>query len=243
MATELELSELPDGLGLMVRFDGQRSVAELTSAVNTVCARAESGDEQTVVVLCFDAMSADCRQWPGEVDVQQVNRWERAVRRLERLPAVSIAMLQGTCGGPALDLLLAADFRIGTSDLRLLLPVNDEHFWPGMSVYRLVRHLGVARARQIVLWGTDIPLDKALDLGLIDHVDDDVAEAVRTATVLTGRLSGREMAVRRQLLLEAASAEYDDAVGTHLAACDRELRRLRGSAGQLPLAATERSGS
>ncbi|MFI6084297.1 enoyl-CoA-hydratase DpgB [Streptomyces sp. NPDC051217] len=240
MARELGLSELPDGLGIMVRFDGPRSLADLTSAVHTVCAEAESRAKPTVVVLSFDALSADCREWPGKVDVQQVNRWERAVRRLERLPVVSIAMLRGTCGGPTLDLLLAADFRIGSSDVRLLLPVNAEHFWPGMAVHRLVQHLGVARARQLVLWGTDIPLEKALDLGLIDHVDDDTDEAVRTAAILTGRVSGREMAVRRQLLQEAASAEYDDALGAHLAACDRELRRLRGLTGDLPVAVTER---
>ncbi|MEK8174877.1 hypothetical protein NKH77_54940 [Streptomyces sp. M19] len=44
-----------------------------------------------------------------------------------------------------------------------------------------------------------------------------------------GRISDQELAVRRQLLLEAASVEYDEALGVHLAACDRELRRLRGN--------------
>ncbi len=243
MATQHDLSELPDGLGVMARFDGRQSLPGLTEAVNAVCARAEDQTERTVVVLSFEPMPADCRNWPGAVDIQQVNRWERAVRRLEKLPAVSIAMLRGTCGGPALDLLLASDFRVATSDLRLVLPVNDEHVWPGMAVHRLVRHLGASRARQIVLWGTDIPLRRALDLGLVDHVDDDTTEAVRTATVLTGRLSGRELAVRRQLLLEAGSADYEDALGAHLAACDREVRRLRERGGDLPLTAADRSGS
>jgi isomerase DpgB len=156
-----------------------------------------------------------------------VNRWERAVRRLERLAAVNVAVAQGACGGPALDLLLAADFRIGARDLHLMLPVNDGHFWPGMSLYRLVQHLGLARARQIVMWGVSISLDKAVELGLVDQASDDLDDAVHTAMVLTGRVCDREMTVRRQLLLEAGSAEYDDALGIHLAACDRELRRLR----------------
>jgi isomerase DpgB len=49
--------------------------------------------------------------------------------------------------------------------------------------------------------------------------------------VLVGRVSDRETALRRQLLIEAGSAGYDEALGIHLAACDRELRRLRQAGG------------
>jgi isomerase DpgB len=161
------------------------------------------------------------------VTIAAVNRWERALRRLERLDVVNIAVVEGTCGGPALDLLLAADFRIGSPDLRLVLPVNDGHFWPGMSLYRLVQHIGLAKARQIVLWGVDIPVGRASELGLIDQVSDNISDAINTAAVLRGRISDRETGIRRQLLLEATAAEYDEALGAHLASCDRELRRLR----------------
>jgi isomerase DpgB len=36
-----------------------------------------------------------------------------------------------------------------------------------------------------------------------------------------------ELAVRRRLLLEAPSATFEDALGAHLAACDRLMRRHR----------------
>lgn len=226
MTNTLDIMELPDGLGLMVRIDGAHPLTELTAALGALCDRVESRRDKTVVVLRLAPAPAERREWPGEVGIQTVNRWERAVRRLERLAAVSIAVAEGTCGGPALDLLLATDYRIGGPDLQLMLPVNDGHFWPGMSVYRLVQHIGVARARQIVMWGVDIPVARACELGLIDQVSEDLEEALHTATVLTGRISDQETAVRRQLLLEAASVGYDDALGIHLAACDRELRRL-----------------
>ncbi|MGW7688957.1 hypothetical protein ACWGMA_08730 [Streptomyces asiaticus] len=107
----------------------------------------------------------------------------------------------------------------------------DGQFWPGMFVYRLVQHLGLARARRIVLWDTGIPLAEDLGLGPIDQVSDDREENIRTAAVLRGRPSDRETRTRRLLLQEAASACYDDALGAHLAACDRVPRRLRtGSA-------------
>ncbi|MFJ8001349.1 enoyl-CoA-hydratase DpgB [Streptomyces sp. NPDC096310] len=229
MKTEPAWTGLPDGLGVFARLDGGRPLPELTAAVNAVCEEVEDLRARTVVVLRFPPAPAQPREWPGDVSIRDVNRWERAVRRLERLDAVNIAVAEGTCGGPVLDVLLAADFRIAGPDLTLMLPVNDGHFWPGMSLYRLVHHIGLARARRIVLWGTDIPVAEATDLGIVDQVSDDLTEAVHAAAVLRGRLSDRETRIRRRLLEEAASAEYDDALGAHLAACDRELRRLRAA--------------
>ncbi|WP_328341099.1 enoyl-CoA-hydratase DpgB [Micromonospora sp. NBC_00421] len=216
-----------DGLGLLAPIDGAGALEELTATVNAICGRIETGAEKTTLVLQLSGTPAGGREWPGDVSIQAVNRWERALRRLERLAVVNIAVARGTCGGAALDLLLTADLRIAATDLEIVLPVNDGHFWPGMSVHRLVQHLGMARARQIVLWGVTLALPKAIELGLVDQVGSDLDETVHTAMVLTGQISDQEMTVRRQLLLEAASVGHDEALGLHLAACDRELRRLR----------------
>ncbi|WP_329200201.1 MULTISPECIES: enoyl-CoA-hydratase DpgB [unclassified Streptomyces] len=219
----------------IAEIDAARPLDELTATVQALCDEVESSRTKTAVVLRLVG-SGERRQWPGDVSVSAVNRWERAVRRLEKLDAITVAVAAESCAGPALDLLLATDFRIGATGLRLVLPVNDGHFWPGMALYRLVRHLGAQRARQIVMWGADIPLGRAVGLGLIDEVGDGIEEALATATALTGRLSNRETALRRQLIAEAVSAEYDEALGLHLAACDRELRRLRAAAAECPVA-------
>jgi isomerase DpgB len=227
MTIELPGVAAPEGIGLFVKVDGARTPAELTALINSVCDQAEEQPDGTAVILDLGEAPAEHGQWPGDVTIQTVNRWERAVRRVESLDGITVAVAQGTCGGPALDLLLAVDFRMGVPGLQLQLPVNDGHIWPGMLLYRLVRHLGLAAARRIVMRGADLSLGQAVDLGLIDQVADDVQGAVHAATALTGRMADRETAVRRQLLLEAASVEYDDALGAHLAACERELRRLR----------------
>lgn len=226
MSTLPPAEELADGLGLRLRIGGAVPLDALTLALDDLCRRADARDRQTVAVLMLgDGTSGE--PWPGDVGVQDVSRWERAVRRLERLAAVTVAVASGTCGGPSLDLLLTADYRMATPDLRLVLPVNDGHFWPGMAVHRLVRHTGLAHARRLVLWGHDVTAPRALEYGLIDETVPDTGEAVRTATVWLGRASAAEVAVRRALLLEAASTLHEDALGTHLAACARELRRLR----------------
>ncbi|MFB7274194.1 enoyl-CoA-hydratase DpgB [Streptomyces sp. NPDC056244] len=226
-----DVAELADGLGFILEIDGTRALDELTASVNSVCSRAEGHGTQSVVVLRLSSAPAD-RTWPGRVRIGEVNRWERAVRRLERLAAVTVAVSEGTCGGPALDLLLTVDFRIASPDSRLLLPVNDDHFWPGMAVYRLVGQLGAAQARRLVLWGHEITAAHAVSLGVVDEIGGDVEEALRAAVVMLGRLSGAEVAVRRRLLLEASSTSYEEAIGTHLAACDRELRRLGRAGGR-----------
>ncbi|HEY7592180.1 MAG TPA: enoyl-CoA-hydratase DpgB [Actinophytocola sp.] len=208
---------------LRLDIDAGRPLAELTVSIDGVCRRAEDG--ATVLVLCLENMPPGARVWPGRVSIQEVNRWERALRRLERLSSVTIAVAHGTCGGPALDLWLAADYRIGSADLRMMLPVNDGHFWPGMALHRLVNEIGVARARRLVLWGHEITAERAEALGLVDEIAGELEEAVRAAALLLGQEAGADYALRRQLLLEAPAASYEEALGAHLAACDRDLRR------------------
>jgi isomerase DpgB len=206
-----------------------RSLPELTEELNSVCALAEQGD--TSIVISAGAVSPEGRAWPGVVRIAEISRWERAVRRLERLACPTIALASGMCGGPSLDLMLASDYRIVARNLRLLLPVNDGQFWPGMVVHRLVTQMGVARARRIVLWGSELTAEQAVAIGLADELTTDISTSVSAARVLLTRQNGAELAVRRQLLQEASSSAYEAALGVHLAACDRELRRLARRAG------------
>ncbi|MEK8174879.1 hypothetical protein NKH77_54950 [Streptomyces sp. M19] len=49
--TDVDLTALPDGLGLTTTLDGTRPLAELTAAVNAVCDEVENRREKSVVVL------------------------------------------------------------------------------------------------------------------------------------------------------------------------------------------------
>lgn len=210
---------------LRLRVNGEKPLAELTTALNDFCDAAHDRGAATVVIA-IGVTSPERRSWPDSVRIGEVNRWERAVRRLERLRCASLAVAHGICGGPALDLFLATDYRIVAPDLKLLLPVNDGQFWPGMALYRLVNQAGLGRGRELVLWGSALTAEQVRSIGLVDEVSSDVEAAVRAAQVLFARLSGTEIAIRRQLLMEATTSTYEEALGVHLAACDRELRRL-----------------
>lgn len=210
----------------LLHVDGSRELsADLARAVTGLCDTVEAGGHRSAVLYLTGAPTE--KAVGAVADVAAVSKWEQAVRRFERLPVPTVAMAQGGCGGAALDLLLAADLRIGSSDLRLLPSVYEQATWPGTSSFRLVQQLGLARARSAVLFGAPITAAEALALGLIDWVSPELQRTLEEALQLLSRFAGSELAVRRQLAFDAQWMSFEDALGPHLAACDRALRRGR----------------
>ncbi|QUW85361.1 enoyl-CoA hydratase/isomerase family protein [Streptomyces mirabilis] len=206
-------------------MDGTRPLsAESVAAVSALCDDAEDrAGLSTVVVHVSGAPDGPPADAPA---VGLVSKWERVLRRLERLPAVTVAVADADCGGTALDALLATDYRIATASVRLLLPVLGGATWPGMALYRLAQQAARAgRIRRAALFGAPITARDALDLGLVDELIDDVPTALSAAIALTGSVSGPELAIRRQLFLEAPSVLFEEALGAHLSACDRVAQR------------------
>lgn len=57
-----------------------------------------------------------------------------------------------------------------------------------------------------MLWRHELSARQALEAGVVDECRADTDAAVRAAVVLLGELAGAEVAVRRQLIREAASS-------------------------------------
>ncbi|MER7186514.1 enoyl-CoA-hydratase DpgB [Streptomyces hyaluromycini] len=203
--------------------DGRRPpTAVAVKELAALCDRVEDGGPAVAVLRVSGAPGAD---WTDGLDTAQVTKWERTLRRFERLPAVTVAVAAGDTGGTALDAFLTADLRLAAPGARLVLPSDGEATWPGMALFRLVRLLGAGRARRAVLFGDPIGAEQALALGLADDLTDDPEAGLAALTARYGEAGGSELAVRRQLLLDAATTPFEDALGSHLAACDRALRR------------------
>jgi isomerase DpgB len=212
--------------GPVLRVDGGRELgADLARLVADVCDEAEATGAGRVIVRVSGVPSE--KAVANVVDVTAVSKWEQAVRRFERLRLPTLVAASGPCGGAALDLLLAADVRVAATDLRLFPAVYGEGVWPGMALFRLVQQLGLAGARRAVLFGTPFTAAEALERGLVDRVSTDPERTLRAATRLLRRYSGPELAIRRQLAFDAQWMSFEDALGQHLAACDRSLRRGR----------------
>jgi isomerase DpgB len=205
-----------------LRLDGSQPLTtQAIHAVQSACDMADSNGG----ILPVHVSGAPLGPGTNDIDVALVSKWERALRRLERLAVTTVALASGDCGGLALDAMLTTDLRIATSNTRLLVSVADHATWPGMAAYRLASQAGVAGARRAVLFGHPIEVHQAVLLGLIDEVTDSPAAALADLTEGLAAFSGKEVAIRRQLMLYAAASSFEDALGSHLAACDRSLRQ------------------
>jgi isomerase DpgB len=171
---------------------------------------------------------AASHRWPGQANTQAVIKWERALRRMERAASTTLVLAEKNCSGLVLELLLVADHRLARSDLRIQLAAPTP--WPGMAMYRLAHQIGYARSRKLMLFGTELGAELARNLDIIDEITDHTdLEAVASANLRKFAASD-DLALRRRLLQDSLSSSFDEALGVHLAACDRALLRQRSDA-------------
>ena len=96
--------------------------------------------------------------------------WERGVLALERLDAITIAAIQGYCLGGGLQVTLACDLRIATTDAVLSIPAVKEGVVAALGPMRLARLIGAGPAKRLCLLGRQFSAQEGATLGLIDEV-------------------------------------------------------------------------
>ncbi len=127
-----------------------------------------------------------------------VYRGQRLLRRLERLPQVTIAAINGFALGGGLEIALACDLRLASAGARLGLPEVKVGLFPGWGgTQRLVRLAGRGIAKDLVFTGRTLGADEALTLGLVSRVVPD-SELLETCHRLAEELLGNSMLAIRQ---------------------------------------------
>lgn len=98
-------------------------------------------------------------------------RYQAVFNKIERSSLPVVCVIQGYCLGLALELALACDFRIAAERARLGLPEARLGIIPDVGgTVRLVKLVGPARAKDLILTGRSIDLEQALDWGLVNAV-------------------------------------------------------------------------
>ena len=133
----------------MPRIDGSRALtAESAAELGALCDRAGAGDANSFVIIRVSGVPGP--EWSNDLPVALVSRWERGLWRLERLPAVTVAVADDDCSEPALDAPLVTYHGIMSAGALLVM------------LYRLARQAArAALARRAVLFGTPIGAAKA----------------------------------------------------------------------------------
>ena len=132
----------------------------------------------------FDAVAvrSSCDHWGAGLDFKAVadgwrltpttvEWWETALRHLETIQQLVVALIDGYCLGGGLQLALACDLRIATDRATVAVPASREvGFLAGMAPWRLPRLVGIARAKALLLGGAVLTGTQAAQWGVVDQV-------------------------------------------------------------------------
>ena len=114
-------------------------------------------------------------------------RYQAIFNKIERSSLPVICQMQGYCLGLALELALACDFRFAAERTKLGLPETRLGIIPDVGgTMRLIKLVGPARAKDLIMTGRNIDLSEALEWGLVNAVfpkaelDQGVADFIET---------------------------------------------------------------
>lgn len=155
---------------------------DLLGALVDAVAAAEREPEVRAVIVYGEgpvfSAGVDFTMLAGDVQGEErapfrsrVGAMQAAVTRLEAIEKPVIGALHRYVPGLGLELALAFDLRVATSDCELGLPEVRLGLVPDVGgTTRLVRTVGYARAKELILTGRMIPAAEALAIGLVHRV-------------------------------------------------------------------------
>jgi enoyl-CoA hydratase/carnithine racemase len=124
--------------------------------------------------------------------------------RVAALPQPTIAAISGWCLGGGLELALACDFRVAESGAVFGLPEVAIGILPSSgATHRLVRLLGTARAKELILLHERLPAAEAAAVGVVTEVTGEGGALARALEL------GARMAALPPLAVQVAKQAID----------------------------------
>jgi enoyl-CoA hydratase/carnithine racemase len=122
--------------------------------------------------------------------------------QLESAEIPTIAAINGLCVGGGLELAIACDFRIASAEARFGFPEVTWGMVPGAGCSRLVKLLGPAWAKRLVMVGDFISAQEALAIGLVHQVVEPAQLEDKTQEFIQRLLRGapRALSLAKQLI-------------------------------------------
>jgi enoyl-CoA hydratase/carnithine racemase len=108
----------------------------------------------------------------GGIDEVFYRNWVRALNCLEDMDKVVVSVLHGYSIGGGLQLGVACDLRLATTDAILGLGATRHGLIPDGSILRLARIIGLGRAKELTLLNDHVTSEAALAMGLVNWVVD-----------------------------------------------------------------------
>jgi len=173
---------------------------QMVDELHTVCAALEQNAKVLIIagvdgVFASGADIAQLRERRRDDALQGIN--STIFVRIAKLPMPVIAALDGYCLGGGAELAYAADFRIGTPNVRIGNPETGLGILAAAGAsWRLKELVGEPLAKQILLAGLVLGAEEALAANLITEIHDP-ADLLDAAHSLANRIGRQDpLAVR-----------------------------------------------
>jgi len=184
----------------LITLDRQEALNALSSQVLRELAQAfdevAAGDARALIVTGAGTKAfcagADIKELVGRTLAQQrrdAAYGQAVLAKLDDLPQLSIAAINGYAFGGGMELALACTFRIAATNAKLGLPEIKLGLIPGYGgTQRLPRVIGEARALDLIMRARSVDAQEALRIGLVHRVaeNDVVAAAIEYARSFSG---------------------------------------------------------
>ena len=152
------------------------------------------------------------RDWDPREFRHDSHRLTQLVSLVERLEKPTVAAINGVATGAGTQLALVCDVRLMAEGARFLYREGRLGIIPSHGgVTRLVKLIGLARARDVLLGGEEVSSDEALRLGMVTEVvaADALMDAALERATLMLRRSSQAYAAAKRLLWLAGNVDLE----------------------------------
>jgi len=136
-----------------------------------------------------------------------------AVVRFSYMDAPLIIAVNGTAGGGGFSLLLAGDYILAHDRVKFVSAYTASSLSPdGSSTYFLAKHIGLLRAKELMLTNRVLTANEACDWGLINKVvsPDDLMNEANALASSMAKGATKAFGVTKRLLQSAYSASIEE---------------------------------
>jgi len=151
------------------------------------------------------------RDWDPRDFRHESHRLTQLISLVERLEKPTVAAINGVATGAGTQLALVCDVRLMAPGARFVYREGRLGIIPSHGgVTRLVKLIGLARARDVILGGEEVSAGEALRLGMVTAViEGDVVDAARERLTLMLERSPQAYAAAKRLLWLAANVDLE----------------------------------
>lgn len=148
---------------------------------------------------------------------------------IEAMEVPVIAAIDGVAAGGGFELALSCDFRVLSERARFVMPEARVGLIPGSGgCSRLVRHVGLGHAKELVMLGAGLPAARALELGLATEVVGE-GKALDVARTMADRLCAvAPLAVGMAKLVLNTCTDVDAETGRRLERLGQSVLKTTG---------------